>query len=179
MSYYQGDYYQGDYYQGDPFLGAIIGMGATWLGKKLLGRAAKTAGTTAIARVGAAAGTGIIAGSAGTAAVTMLPSVLRGAGNIFSGTGTPTSPYRLTQTPQFATSVTAPGCGCPSGYHMNKSISRARATYGAAPGTVCVKNRQMNVANSRALRRGLRRVSGFAKLAARARTTIKKAARTV
>jgi hypothetical protein len=37
----------------------------------------------------------------------------------------------------------------------------------------------MNVANPRALRRGLRRVSGFAKLAARARKDIKKAAKAV
>ena len=67
MSYYQGDYYQGDYYQGDPFLGALIGMGATWLGKKLLGKGASkalVASTGAGAMVGA--GSGIVAGAVGT-----------------------------------------------------------------------------------------------------------------
>jgi len=47
------------------------------------------------------------------------------------------------------------GC-CPVGYHPDKRT-----------GTKCVKNRRMNVANARALRRSMRRVSGFEKLAKR------------
>jgi len=45
---------------------------------------------------------------------------------------------------------------CPCGFHPEKS--------GAG---YCVRNRRMNVANPRALRRGMRRVSGFEKLARR------------
>ena len=45
---------------------------------------------------------------------------------------------------------------CPAGHHMSK-------TTGA-----CVPNRRMNVGNARALRRAIRRQSGFVKLARRA-----------
>ncbi len=47
------------------------------------------------------------------------------------------------------------GC-CPRGFHLDK-----------ATGTKCVRNRRMNVANPRALRRSMRRVQGFEKLARR------------
>jgi len=177
MSYYQGDYYQGDYYQGEPFLGALIGMGATWLGKKLLGRGAAAAGKTAIARVGAGAGTGLVTG----AAVGMIPSMLKSFSQIPTPGGGVIRPFRALPggVPLFTPgAAAAPGC-CPSGFHMNKSVSRAKATFGAEPGTVCIRNRSMNVANSRALRRGLRRVAGFGKLAARARKSMKAAARAV
>jgi len=43
---------------------------------------------------------------------------------------------------------------CPAGYHPAKDGSGR-----------CVRNRRMNVANPRALRRGMRRVQGFEKLA--------------
>lgn len=48
----------------------------------------------------------------------------------------------------------AAGGVCPVGYHPRKS-----------DGAVCVRNRRMNVANPRALRRGMRRVQGFERLA--------------
>jgi len=48
------------------------------------------------------------------------------------------------------------GQGCPSGYHLDKKT-----------GTRCVRNRRMNIANPRALRRSMRRVQGFEKLARR------------
>lgn len=47
------------------------------------------------------------------------------------------------------------GC-CPRGYHLAKDGSGR-----------CVRNRRMNVANPRALRRSMRRVQGFEKLARR------------
>jgi len=47
------------------------------------------------------------------------------------------------------------GC-CPRGYHLAKDGSGK-----------CVRNRRMNVANPRALRRSMRRVQGFEKLARR------------
>jgi len=47
------------------------------------------------------------------------------------------------------------GC-CPQGFHPEKSGKG-----------YCVRNRRMNVGNARALRRGMRRVQGFEKLARR------------
>jgi len=183
MSYYQGDYYQGDYYQGDPFLGALFGMGVTWLGKKLLGRGAKAAGTTAIARVGASAATGLVTG---TAAGLAAPPLMAGLGSAIRTVGQSVFsrgvPANLTPgQPMFRTTVcgTAPEGCCPSGFHLNKSIGRGKQTMGMEPGTYCVRNRAMNVANPRALRRGLRRVVGFGKLAGRVRKSVKAAARAV
>ena len=48
------------------------------------------------------------------------------------------------------------GTGCPTGYHLDKTF-----------GVKCVRNRRMNIANPRALRRAMRRVQGFEKLARR------------
>jgi len=53
-------------------------------------------------------------------------------------------------------SVAPVGGACPVGYHMEKSGKG-----------YCVRNRRMNIANPRALRRGMRRVAGFEKLAKR------------
>lgn len=47
------------------------------------------------------------------------------------------------------------GC-CPQGFHPEKATK-----------AYCVRNRRMNIANPRALRRGMRRVQGFEKLARR------------
>jgi len=49
-----------------------------------------------------------------------------------------------------------PGSACPTGFHLDKRT-----------GTRCVRNRRMNIANPRALRRSMRRVAGFEKLARR------------
>jgi hypothetical protein len=54
-----------------------------------------------------------------------------------------------------ATAAAGPG-GCPSGYHLAKDGSGR-----------WVRNRRMNIANPRALRRAMRRVQGFEKLAKR------------
>jgi len=187
VSYYQGDYYQGDYYQGDPFLGALIGMGASWLGKKLLGKGASAAGKTAIARTGAGAlvgsGTGLVAGAVGGALAQQAGGSLW---NRFAG-GTPNiglgigSRYQPPTTSQQPISLTMSGSSgalcCPSGFHPNKSTGMGKQTMGMPPGSYCVRNRAMNVANPRALRRGLRRVAGFGKLASRARKTVNATAR--
>lgn len=69
--------------------------------------------------------------------------------------------------------------GCPTGYHRNKSGYFLKSGQYVPKGSVCVKNRSMNVANGRALRRGLRRVAGFGKLARRARRDIGRAATAV
>lgn len=170
MSYYQGDYYQGDYYQGDPFLGSLIGMGASWLGKKLLGRGLSKSGQAAAGalvkskakKVGAIAATGIVASGMRIP----LPGPFELQPSAFLPGGTPFI-SRVQPTPPMPGMMAGAGC-CPSGYHLSKDGTGR-----------CVRNRAMNVANPRALRRSLRRVSGFGKLAARARKSIKAAARSV
>lgn len=69
------------------------------------------------------------------------------------------------------------------GYHLNKhgyftkgggtSHWPAKMQYHAA-GTVWVKNRRMHVGNSRALRRSFRRVKGFARMASRTISFVKR-----
>ena len=183
MAYYQGDYYQGDYYQGDPFLGSLIAWGAKKVGgliKKVWkkptsgiipygrtqmvpsdrygsGRLATTMGR--IARTGAGAvGTGLAFG----------------AGERMMMPGAPFTPQAYRPAPRGFMGPPAPGQGqmgpggCPSGWHYAKDGSGR-----------LVRNRSMNVANPRALRRSLRRVAGFGKLAQRSKKDIRRAAKAI
>jgi len=172
MSYYQGDYYQGDYYQGDPFIGAILGTVGTWLGKKLLKRGASKA---MIAATGAGtmvgAGTGMVTGAIGG------ELLQRGGQALWRKIVSPRTSF---QPPGMVSTVSGTIVGqagaqvcCPPGYHPNKAMTKM----GHPPGSTCVRNRSMNVANPRALRRSLRRVAGFGKLASRARKTVNATAR--
>jgi len=191
MSYYQGDYYQGDYYQGDPGLWSVIKAGiktASRVAGSMLGLPVAAAGG---ALVGAARGAPawskpVLIGGATAAAPSLMgglasrfqiplpgPNVLRPFAALPGGAPLVGPPDLRGQ------GMMAGGGCCPSGFHFNKQTSTARATFGAPPGSICVRNRSMNVANPRALRRGLRRVSGFAKLAARSRKDIKRAAKIV
>ncbi len=175
--YYQGDYYQGDYYQGDPFLGALIGGGISWLTKKIFKRklssqAQLVAGrkVTGVARRAAPVAAGLAVASGGSLPIPFTPfQVTPGA---FLPGGQPLVSRR-------AAPVAAGGGCCPPGFHFNKQTSMARETFGAPAGTVCVRNRSMNVANPRALRRGLRRVAGFGKLAQRSKKDIRRAAKAI
>lgn len=158
MGYYQGDYYRGDYYRGDPGL-------FSWASKLI-----KKGFRTAAGLVGAVAPgpVGFIARRVGKHLAPSRPPPP--AGQI---------PFTIeARRGQFASidiqdgkpsrvGMDASGC-CPTGYHPVKSGEG-----------YCVRNRSMNVANPRALRRGLRRVAGFAKLARRARTDIRRAAKAV
>jgi len=182
VAYYQGDYYQGDYYQGDPFLGGLIGAGIGWLAKKVfkrqLSQTAMTRAGTGIVQSGyrgASRAAPLVAGAVvGSGLSIPLPGGMRMQPGAFLPGGRPL----FTRTPQMKTlGAASTGLCCPPGYHPNKSVSRAKATMGAEPGTICVSNRTMNVANPRALRRGLRRVSGFGKLAQRAKKSVNAAAR--
>lgn len=179
MAYYQGDYYQGDYYQGDPFLGALFAKGVSWLGKKIFKRKLTEVGTTALAARTSQglrrAAPGIAAAgflSTGTLPIPYTPFQVT-PGAAFPG-GRPLFSPRQTAAPVMG----AGGC-CPPGFHFNKQPSMAKATMGAPAGTVCVRNRTMNVANPRALRRGLRRVAGFGKLAQRSKKDIRRAAKAI
>lgn len=53
---------------------------------------------------------------------------------------------------------------CPKGYRPNKSGYFTQSQGWVAPGTKCVRYRYMEVANSRALRRSIRRAKRFEKL---------------
>lgn len=174
--YYHGDYYQGDYYQGDPFIGALLGAGVTWLGKKLLGRSAATAGKTAIARVGAGAATGIVGGAGAVAGAGILSWAARRAKDVFLSIGEQGLPPGF---PRGMPSTPGAGACCPTGFHFNKQMSTGRKTMGAPAGSFCVRNRSINVANPRALRRSLRRVAGFGKLAMRAKKDVRRAAKSL
>lgn len=161
MGYYQGDYYRGDYYRGDPGL-------FSWAGK-LLKR-----------------GLGAVGGLAQTV-FPVVGQVARKFAPVLLPQRFPPPPMARITPPairgrvergQFATidiqngkasrvGMDASGC-CPTGYHPVKSGEG-----------YCVRNRSMNVTNPRALRRGLRRVAGFAKTVTRTRRAIRAAARAV
>lgn len=69
--------------------------------------------------------------------------------------------------PGGASGYTCPAGGQP-GYHLNKSSYWTNDGQHHAPGTVWVKNRQINPGNARALRKGIRREKAFISLAKRA-----------
>lgn len=163
--YYQGDYYSGDYYQGDPGLFGFIGRTI----KKGFRAASGLVGTVlpgpggAIARrvSGALAPSRPLRPAPPSARLAPPPPRITAEVEQFRG-------YRASVNGKAArVGMDASGC-CPTGYHPVKSGEG-----------YCVRNRSINVANPRALRRGLRRVAGFAKLARRARTDIRRAARAV
>jgi len=84
------------------------------------------------------------------------PWMTTGRGRALTRGATPNVPYG------------APGAACPTGFHLAKDGSGRM-----------VRNRRMNIANPRALRRAMRRVQGFEKLAKRTitftrRTRLKK-----
>lgn len=146
MSYYQkpmGDYATGGY-MGDPgFLGAVIGG----IGK-LFGKVRKIAKSPTGQIILGTAG-GLAGGAAVSPAAPVPPGTMGGAvsfpgGTTISAAMTPGAPGAMT------------GGACPSGYHYAKDGSGR-----------LVRNRRMNVANPRALRRSMRRVQGFEKLARR------------
>jgi len=150
MGYYmRGDYYRGDYYRGDLF-GAI---GSSF---KRLAQSVGRIGQTG-ARIGEAVGVpgmGLAGKAFGRiAGPPMPPGGLRLGPNVEGHAAGPVAP---------------PG-GIMRGYHMNKQkLAPSRAhPKGAAAHTVLVRNRHMNVANSRALARASRRAHGFLKLASK------------
>lgn len=176
MAYYMGDYYMGDYYKGDPFLGGLIGGLGGWIGKKLFGRGAKKAGS-AIARrtTGAIARPSITGGLSGLAGSAL--------GHMFTGSRLKPEYRAMMQMPGALQRVPgiqgtlqrilpggATGYECPEGYYAQRKDGEYTGR--------CLR-RRMNVGNSTALRRSLRRVAGFGKLACRTRTDVGRAARAV
>jgi len=176
MAYYQGDYYQGDYYQGDPFIGGLIAAGATWLGKKIFKRKLTTVGQAALAKRAtgglkrAAPYAAVAAGFSGMQIPVPFSPFQMQPGAALPG-GRPLFSRRdvsLNITGAGGGYTAPPGGCCPTGYHLAKDNSGR-----------CVRNRSMNVANPRALRRSLRRVAGFGKLAQRSKKDIRRAAKAI
>lgn len=83
-----------------------------------------------------------------------IPAVVRTAGRVLTGRTVAAATAGATA----ASMLTGPGGQqvCPSGYHFAKDGSGR-----------LVRNRRMNIANPRALRRAMRRVQGFEKMAKR------------
>ncbi len=158
MPYYQGDFYQGDYYTGDPFFGALLGRVArfaTGIGRKVLAQPAAPA-----------------AAGAATQAIMRLPGggiVRTAAGKIVQRVGGVVAKHPV---------LTAAGAAGTIGVLGGTGVGRVMARPGAAEvlqrgfhiskrtGAV-VRNRRMRVTNPRALRRAIRRATGFARLARR------------
>jgi len=151
MGYYRrpmGDYTTGGYgAAGDPGLLSFIGKaaGAIWkVAKPVIGGILG-------GPVGAVVGGAVAGAAAGKAVVPYAgappppPGGIPAAAGAF--TGAAVGAYR-------GAAAGYAGGVCPSGYHPAKDGSGR-----------CVRNRRMNIANPRALRRSLRRVKGFEKLA--------------
>lgn len=167
MPYYGGDYYRGDYYRGDPFLGKI---------GKVIGGVAKAlvpAPIRAAVEVGRKLlGPGPAQGVPPRQNIPFWPDPVRR--DLYFPPPAPGQPI-VGLAPGMAQAYSCGPDGRPRG-RWNKStyITRGGGTSRWPreilihyKGTECVKPRRMNVANSRALRRALRRAQGFAKLARR------------
>jgi hypothetical protein len=151
MTYYRGDYYQhgrrGDYYRGDPFsLGSFLGG----LGKTVAGT---VAGFAAGGPVGA-----ILGGVGG------LKGALGGGGAAIPMPGG-SQPYGGIEASGFAEPGPKPKSGIVGAFQ--RLIPGGETGY--------LKRRRMNVTNPRALRRAIRRVSGFGKLVQRSKRAIGRA----
>lgn len=165
MSYYgqaRGDYSTYGYGQGDPgFLSSL------WKGVKRI--AAPILGGMIGGPIGAALGTAIGGGGRTPPIVAPPRAQVQRQGTIAIGPMRYSSQTNFPPVPRFTGApmgpqhaaiaagpgMSAAGC-CPVGYHLAKDGSGR-----------CVRNRRMNVANPRALRRSMRRVQGFEKLARR------------
>jgi len=149
MPYYlTGDYYKGDYYRhrGDPglfsFLGGIV-KGALSIGKGIV-----TGGPIG----GISAAAGLLAPRPGMTG-SGLPAP-RGPGGLILPGGIGVHPMSVL--PGGKPFITRQGGATRPGYHLDKKT-----------GTYEVRNRSMNPANPRALRRAVRREHGFVALARR------------
>lgn len=136
-----GDFYRGDFYRGDPgFLSTLGRLGGKLLGGLMPGGAVVSGAIERVARIP------IVRKVGGAIAKHPVLSAAGAAGTIgVLGGGA-------------AERMMAPG-GAPKGFHPCKHAGRCKHAL--------VRNRHMRVTNPRALRRALRRVGGFSRLARR------------
>ncbi len=150
-------YYQGDFYVGDPgFFGSVFS-----LGKRLLGGALGFGGGGGPRMLPAA---GAMTGAAATAAVGLARRVGGGIARhpVLSAAGAAGTIGALGGV--LGERAMLPGGAPLKGFHMSKPHAR----YGVYPKPPhLVRNRRMRVTNPRALRRAIRRCSGFGRLAKR------------
>lgn len=169
--YHQGDYATGGYggARGDPgFLSSL------WKGIKKV--ALPAIGFAVGGPAGAALGAGLGGGRTPPIMAPMAPQI-PASQEYYTRLGPWTQrSTKITPVPQLSYAGRPPlvgagpmgipgasaGC-CPVGYHLDKKT-----------GTRCVRNRRMNTANPRALRRAMRRVQGFEKMAKRTITFTKR-----
>ncbi len=137
-------YAVGDYRQmrGDPGLFSFLGKVA----KRVVGAAVGVARMTPVG--------GLLLGPQVLPAAMPRPQARRFTGPQMYGRA-PMAPMKVQQR-RISPGGTVGPSGCPAGHHFSN-------TTGA-----CVPNRRMNVGNAKALRRAIRRQSGFVKLARRA-----------
>lgn len=170
MGYYgsgRGDYYRGDYYRAGGIFGSI---------GKFLGGVASTVGR--VASILPIPGSNIIGG------------VARAVGGVLNPRqGTAIAPFapgqapvltQLPRLPQISGGQLGPFMGQQGGLIQVQTVTAGgRQTVKVVDqntGRVVGSRKRMNVANPRALRRALRRVAGFGKLAKRAKRDIARAA---
>ena len=191
MYYGQGDYYKGDYYTGDPgifgTLGRVIG-GA-------VGGFIRGGPTGAI--VGAVGGTAVALRknlaeetlAAGGSASAYTPAMKARHAEILARGGAGTIQRGGLAMQRLAAGaggglMLPPGAGRMRRLHWNKSAYFTRGGGTSQwprgvqlhpAGTVAVPSRRMNVANARALRKAIRRLSGFGKIVHRIKRAVGRA----
>lgn len=174
MPYYKGDYYRGDnYYRGD-----FLGIGKAL---KSIGKFAYNTIVPAPIRAGIAGVQAVIKGGAARApfvlppapSMGMVPLQQAGLININPGGGPQTGLINVGTGGQLMQN------GRHRAMHLNRETyvtrgggtSRWPQSLMVHPkGTEAVPSRHMNVGNAKALKRSLRRISGFARLARRVMT---------
>ena len=161
--YGRGDYYRGDYYRGDPGILGDIFKGVKKIAKAAISVLPGPVGAVARALTQTGRGSVAVGPGAGFGGIPVIGYQPPPFGAL------PAQQPVGTMTPQGF----IPGLCNIQGTRPNKS-SYYRAVPGnpmqgvlIPKGSVCVKTRRLNVANPRALRRSIRRVAGFAKLARR------------
>lgn len=166
MSYYMGDYYRGDYRRGrrgDPFsLGGLF-SGIAKIGGGIVGGLVTGGPLGAIAGGGAAI-TSIIGKGTAPAPTGIIPAVTPPAAGL--------SAVQAGLFPNpFASTGAQPGPGSVPKSGLGGAISRL------LPGgdTGYRKRHRMNVTNPRALRRAIRRVTGFGKIVSRIKRAVGRA----
>ena len=153
MSYYNrqmGDYATGGYggAMGDPGLFGFLGKILKPVWKKLVKPAIVLAGYGAVVEAVLPSGKAMVPAPPPVPGGAAFPGggLLPAAGQVIGGA---IAGYQ---------GAVSTGAVCAAGYHLRKDKRLPPK---------CVRNRRMNIANPRALRRGMRRVKGFEKLARR------------